>query len=271
VTPGSLTSGGGRFGEDERAAGGDHDRVLELGDEAAVGRAQRPAVVALDRMGGAGREERLDGQHEALPQHGLVVGVLDAGDARRLVQVAADPVAVEVGDDTEAVAAGPPLDGSADVPQRSPGPGRGHGLALGQAGGVEQLSGAGRDPADRGAGARVGPVAVELGRDVHVDQVALAQRAEHRGDAVRRLVVHADAGGGGEAHRQLGRRPGPVAAQHLAPDRVEGAGGHAGRHRGQHRVPRLGHDLPDPPQGVQLVLVIDRHPADPTGGRDGPG
>ena len=113
------------------------------------------------------------------PSHSTVAvaAVLDAGHARALPQVAAGAVALEVLDHREPVAPGPALHGPADVAQRLAGAGRGEGVAVGQAGGVEQPAGGERDVADGGAGAGVGPVAVDLGRHVDVDEVALAQPA----------------------------------------------------------------------------------------------
>ena len=123
-----------------------------------------------------GGEERLDGDHEALPEHRAVAVVLDARHARRLADVAPDAVAAEVRDDREAVAAGPALDGPADVAQRLAGAGRVD-ARRGWRGGWRRAGGGrpGEARADRGAGAGVGPVAVELGRHVDVDQVAVAQ------------------------------------------------------------------------------------------------
>ena len=73
------------------------------------------------------------------------------------------------------------------------------------------------------------------------------------------LVVHAHAGGGGEAGRELGGRPGAVLAQHGSADGVEVGGGHAGRRRGQHRVAGLGDGPRRPFQPAQVVLTVDRH------------
>ena len=113
------------------------------------------------------------------------------------------------------------------------------GVAVGQPGGVEQAAGGERDAADGGAGAGVGPVAVDLGRHVDVDEVALAQPARRRRDAVGRLVVDADARRRGEADRRR-RRPGAVAGEDLATDGVELGGGDAGGGRGEHRVACFG-------------------------------
>src|SRR5215211_4712591 len=133
-----VLDGSGR--EDERLAVGDDDGVLELRGEVA-GRHERPAVVGLVGPRGAGRQERLDGEDEPFPELRAVPWILPARHARPLPQVAAGAVAVEVLDHGEPVAPGPTLHGAADVAQRLAGTGRGESVAIGEAGGVEQLLG----------------------------------------------------------------------------------------------------------------------------------
>ena len=116
----------------------------------------------------------------------------------------------------------------------------------------------GADPPDRRAGAGVGPVAVELGRHVDVDEVAIGEDAVRRRDPVRRLVVHAHARRRREADGRR-RRAGPVAVEHLAPDGVELGRRHARLGGGEHGVAGLGHRPPGELQAGEVLILIDRH------------
>ena len=108
------------------------------------------------------------------------------------------------------------------------------------------------------AGAGVGPVAVQLGGHVDVDEVAVGEQAVGRRDPVRRLVVDADARRRREADGR-GRRAGAVAVEHLAPDGVELGRRHARLGGREHGVARLGHGPPGELQAGEILFLIDRH------------
>ena len=109
-----------------------------------------------------------------------------------------------------------------------------------------------RHGADRHRDAGVGVVAVELGRDVELHELALLQ-PPRAGDPVDRLVVDADAGHAGEVVGQLRRGARAVAREHAGGDRVELGGRHARAHARGHRAQRLGDDAPGGLQALQLI------------------
>ena len=255
---------GGQAVRTSGAPVGDDDGVLELGREV-PGRDERPPVVGLVGPRRAVRQERLDGEHEALPQPRAVAVVLPAGDARLLPQVAAGAVAVEVLDHREAVAAGPALDGPADVAQRLAGAGGGEGVAVGEAGGVEQLAGDERHVADGRAGAGVGPVAVELGGHVDVEQVAVGEEAARptgcRGPLRPSGSTHVAAGkptvgGAGRA---------PWRSSTSRPTASSSAVETPGRGGGEHGVARLGDGPPGELQAGEVFVLVDGHGRHRTG------
>jgi len=118
------------------------------------------------------------------------------------------------------------------------------------------------DPARRGrhgeGGARVGEVAVLLGGDVDVDEVARPDRAI-AGNAVRDLLVDADAGRAGKAVDHLGRGARARILHDTPPDAVELEGRHAGLDGTSHRLERVGDDAPDHFEGREVVLARHRH------------
>ena len=171
---------------------GDDDRVLLVGGVGAVGGDDGPAVRGAEDVARPGGDHRLDGHDQALVQprtRALVGVVVDGG---RLVQAAPDAVAGELAQDAEPARLGDALHRSPDVAQPRAGRRRGH--AARQGGprrGDQALVGAGdRLDGDRRRG--VAEVAVELDRDVELDQVAGLDPARAR-DPVDRLVADADA------------------------------------------------------------------------------
>ena len=108
-------------------------------------------------------------------------GVVDAGDVGRLVQAATDPVAHQLGAHRVPARAGLALDGGADHALRRSGARDAEGLREGVARGGGQAVGGGPGPSDADRDTGVGIEAVELGGDVELDQIALAQPARCRG------------------------------------------------------------------------------------------
>ena len=87
-------------------------------------------------------------------------------------------------------------------------------------GGREPLLARARSRPTGDGAAGVGVVAVELGGDVELDQLALAQAAR-AGDAVHALVVDGDADRAGEVVGQRGRGAGAVGGEDAGGDVVE--------------------------------------------------
>ncbi len=112
--------------------------------------------------------------------------------------------------------------------------------------------------AHREARAAVRPIAVELGRHVDVHQISFTQHALRR-DAMRDLVVDADAGGTRKSIGKLRCRTRAVPPKHVAPQLVELCGRHTGRDLGGHRVARLRHHRTHALQRDHILLTVDRH------------
>lgn len=106
--------------------------------------------------------------------------------------------------------------------------------------------------------AGVRPIAVELRRNVDIDEIAGRQRTFGR-DAVRELIIDADARRAGKAVGELGRRARAVLREHAPSDRVELRGRDPWPHCAPHRVARLRHDLADAQQRVDVFRSRDRH------------
>lgn len=98
--------------------------------------------------------------------------------------------------------AGPALDRPPDVPYGAAGAGHPHGVPLGGNGRFEETAVLRRHLAHGHAGAGVGPIAVELGGDVNVHEVAGPQHGGRRWDAVGNPVVDADAARTGKPVRE---------------------------------------------------------------------
>ena len=182
------------------------------------------------------------------------------GHVGLLVDPAADAVAGELGADAEAAALDLGLDGGADRADVVAG---GRGLEAAPERGLRRRrraaarAGATRPTGDRAAG--VGVEAVELGGDVELDQLALAQPAR-AGDAVDALVVDGDADGAGEVVVEPRAGAGAVAGEDLRGDLVELAGGHARADAAGQLAQRLGDDAARGAQRGQLIRVVDGHP-----------
>jgi hypothetical protein len=122
-----------------------------------------------------------------------------------------------------------------------------------------------RHPADGDADRRVGVVAVELGGDVELHELAAAQ-PPRAGDPVHRLVVDADADRAGEAVHERRRRPRAVAGEHTRGERVELGGGHAGADAPGDLAQRRGHGAAGAAQALEVLGRVDRHGRDPNTG-----
>jgi len=123
--------------------------------------------------------------------------------------VRGDAMAVEILDNAESTLTCATLHGSPNVPKFASGPGGIHGFKLSKSSRAQESLGQGRYFANRGARASVGPISVQLGRDVDVDQISLVKRPSQRRNAVRRFTIQTDAGGAREVVGQSGAERAP--------------------------------------------------------------
>src|SRR5260370_8532379 len=101
--------------EQTRCTARNHDGVLIVRGEAAVGRAIGPAILAERNVAGAGRNDWFDSDDQARGQFVLRGEVRVIGHRRRLVNGAADAVAAQLLDDVKAPSAPSTLDTTPDV------------------------------------------------------------------------------------------------------------------------------------------------------------
>ena len=217
-------------GEDERLAAPDDDGVFLVDGEAAVVRAQGPAIGALDGSRRDGGEHRLDGDHQSLGQGLLRQPVLVVRHVRTFMDRPSDAVPAQFAYDSEPISSRLRIDGTPDhrdsaacVRHFERGGERGHGARLQPDGDRRSLI---HDDRTRG----IRDVAVVLGRDVNLDDVARLQVTVAR-HAVNDFLVDADARIARKAVGELRRRPRPqplhrgcansiqLQGRHTAPDR----------------------------------------------------
>src|SRR4051812_204540 len=207
-------------GQDDRFPGGHDERVLGVGGRRAVGGEDRPAVAPRPHVARAEPEDRLDRDDGPPAQRRVEPGHEDVRGGRLLVDRAPDPMAGELAQNRAATALGLVLHRPADRVRRGAGAGGGHAAAQGGLRGGGEARDPRRDPADGHADRRVGVVAVELGGDVELDELARPQ-PPRAGDPVHRLVVDADADRAGEAVHERGRGARAVAGENARGERVE--------------------------------------------------
>src|SRR6478609_633808 len=242
---GRPRSGGVRGeGEDLVSVVGDEDRVLELGRAPAVTGDDGPPVVPHVPLGGPEVEHRLDGEGHAGLDDGLVVrsGVVVRHDEAG-VELEPDAVSGEVAHDAVAEPLRVALDDAADdvdLAARAGGSDAAHHRLVRA---FDEQAGLLVDVADEVGRVGVAVDAVDVGRDVDVDDVAVLERPRV-GDAVADDLVDARAHGLREALVAEGRGVGAVVEHVLVGDRVElvgrdtGSDGLRGLDHGRGRDPR---------------------------------
>jgi hypothetical protein len=246
-------------GQHERRRIAPHDqRVLHVRRAAAAVGHERPAVVELPHLGVAGRDHRLDRDHEPLGQRLVVGRIVEVEDGRGLVQAHADPMAGQLAQDREAAALDLRLDRRADRVARDARAGDRDPLAQGDLGSGDHPRRRRPRLADRQRDAGVGVVAVELGRDVELDDVAVAQAAR-AGDAVDGLVVDADADRAGEVVGQDRAGARAVTGEDARGDVVQLARGDARPDVAAQLAQRGGDDGAGALQSGKVGRCLDRH------------
>src|SRR5690554_3084082 len=162
--------------ENDRRILCDDNRVFELGRDGAVDCADRPTILLMNSAPHPRCEERLNGQHQPLMQNSLVVRIVEVEDFfRALVQTAANTMSGEIINDVVTTPVGLPLNGSTDRIKQVTRFCRVHRFHEGCLGSInELLQGAITFVNDQG-GSRVGKIAIQLCRDVDMDELALLQ------------------------------------------------------------------------------------------------
>jgi Ni2+-binding GTPase involved in maturation of urease and hydrogenase len=212
-------------GGNDRLAAGDDQGVLELGGEAFIGGLQRPAVWAGVDAVRAGGDEGFDGQHHAFHEDAVVVGVVVIGDVVRVfMNATADAVPAQVMQGSEPAAFCFFFDHAANDVDRLPCLRRGDGALQRALGAVNEVMAAGIDRRNFHHHGGISEVAIQLGGNIQVDQVARFHHAL-AGDAMGGLIVDADAGGAGEVIDQLRGRVRPIAFEDCRANRVQLGGG----------------------------------------------
>ena len=201
--------------------------MLELRRQGAVAGDGGPAVVEHLHVGFADVDHRLDGEEHAGAK--LRAGARAAGvdDFGAVVEQPAEAVAAKIADDAVAIGLGMALDGVGNVAQAVAGPGLLDPQHQAFIGHVDQFPRLDRHVADQIHAAGVAVPAIEQGRDVHVDDVAVLQDLV-AGNAVADDMVDRGAAALGKAAIAQGRGNCPLAQHMVVNQGVERAGGHAG-------------------------------------------
>src|SRR3954467_2120314 len=160
-----------------------------------------------------------------------------------VVEQAPDAVAAEIADDAVALAFGMPLDGIGDVAEVIAGPRLLEAEHQAFVSDVDQLPRLQRHVADQIHAAGVAVPAIDDGRDVDVDDVAVLERLVAR-DAVADDVVDRDAAALGVAAIAEGRGDRARFDRHPVDDVVEVLGRHAGDDMRYQRVEDIGSETP---------------------------
>jgi sterol desaturase/sphingolipid hydroxylase (fatty acid hydroxylase superfamily) len=237
------------------------DRVLPLGREASVGGDDGPAVIEQAHGGAAQVDHRLDGDRHAgleARTHAAPAGV---GDVRIGVHVAPDAVPTDLGHDARAFMSGQLLDRGADVAEARALPDDGHAGIAAPARDLDDVPRVGARLADDEHRAGVAVVAVELGRDVDVDDVARLQDLSLVRDAVADDVVAARADRGGKP--LVAELAGPTAVPRgvLADEAIDLGGRHARTQPGADERQGLRRHPSGAPHALDLggAQDLDRH------------
>src|ERR1700677_2224809 len=170
-----------------------------------------------------------------------------------------DAVAVEILDDAKPVTACSPLDRPTEITQSSAWLSGVHGIALSMLGGLEQSGGHRGDLADGNTDACVGEVAVQLGRHVKVDEVAVAELALERRNAMGRFVIDTDTRRAWKLVGDTGCGACPVPSEYLSAHGVELPGGRARSDGLHHGLAGFGDHTTRTKECIEILLLVNRH------------
>src|SRR3954470_14321847 len=184
-TPRCSNSSGGEYLD---AVARDHHGVLELRGRPSVHRHDRPTVVPLHHIWRTEPQHRFDREHCAGAQACAVAGLVVVMHVRRGVELLADAMTDELAHDAKSLVLCDRLDGAPDVAHAAPGPHRIDTDVQAPLRDVDEVPGRGIDVADEERCRAVAVHAVEIDRDVAVDDVAGHERAVV-GDPVRDDLV----------------------------------------------------------------------------------
>jgi hypothetical protein len=185
------------LGENYGSATRDHHGVLELGHKAAVVGTERPSIGIIDDKVGRHGQERFNGEnHSVVQNHPLTI--IKTWHGRLFVKSPADAVPIEIPNHSETVATRVGLNGLADIAKSVARSCRGHRVSLSETSRFQETLRDRWNNSDGSADPSVGKIAVELGGNVDVDQIALAKVASERRNTVSGLVVDTETRGSGK-------------------------------------------------------------------------
>src|SRR5689334_3545189 len=126
-------------------------------------------------------------------------------------------------------------------------------LAKCRAGAIPQPAGSHASLADHHRHRRIGNVAIQLRRDVDLQNITIAQHSASW-HAMYRFFIHADAVESRKIVRELRPRPCPLRTEELRPYLIKLSRGHPRTHAAAHVLQRLPDELPNPRHPVQVGL-----------------
>ncbi len=234
--------------------------MLELSNEAPIGRSQRPSVRIVNDMVRRHGQKGLNGEHQSFMKNHLL-SIVDARHRWRLVEPAPDAVPVEILDDAKTMAASSPLDRSAQIAEPGSGLSGVHCINLSELSRPEKPRGNRRHHTYRDADASVREVAVQFGRHVEVDDVTLAQLPLEGGNAMGGFVVDTDTCGPREPVGHPWRRASSIPTEYVSSHRVEFSGGRTRRDGLHHCSAGFGDNATGAKERLEVFLPINGHAA----------
>ena len=175
-----------------------------------------------------------------MQDHSLMI--VETRYRRILVKSSADAVSVEIADHTETVTTRAGLNRLADIAKSVARLSREHRISLSVSSCVQEALRYRRNNSNGSTHPSIGKISIEFNRNVDVDQIALAQMARERWNAMSGLVIDADTRGSGKVVGHSRCRSRTVSAEDFASDRVEFPCCDARRDGRNHRVSSFGND-----------------------------
>lgn len=232
----------------------DDDGVLDVGRQTRVGRRERPTVVSRTAYVRSGRsDDRLNRDHKSFGQPGLVACHVIVRDARFLMDLAPDAMAAELREDMESGPTHLALYRPADLVQTDASPCRRDRASERKLGDLNEPCRKQRHFADPDANRSIRHIAVEFGRYVEFDQVAIVEGSRGR-DTMYRLVVDADAVDAGKTVCQLRGGPCAESLEHSRTNFIQLACRHTSAYRPPHLRESERNNASSGCEAVQILL-----------------